>query len=185
MDNLNVNAEPDPKGTPSDAKQNNRTFLIAAGTLGSIAVLALICIAVYGMVLVPYNRRQQVNQVSTREAANALVALSVNQTRDAAAAATFTPTVTPINQPTYTPSPTAVVVIATRTPVAVAQTDPRTATVAALLTQAAAATRTVVPTSTALPQTGFADEVGLPLTFGLALTLIGVIFVTRRLRAAI
>jgi len=41
----------------------------------------------------------------------------------------------------------------------------------------------VIATSTALPNTGFADEVGLPGLFGLALGLILIIFLARRLRS--
>jgi hypothetical protein len=59
---------------------------------------------------------------------------------------------------------------------------PRTATVAALLTQAAQQTATVLPTATALPGTGFADEVGAPSLLALAALLILVIFLVRRLR---
>jgi hypothetical protein len=59
---------------------------------------------------------------------------------------------------------------------------PRTATVAALLTQAAQQTATVLPTATALPGTGFGDEVGAPSLLALAVLLIVVIFLARRLR---
>ncbi len=58
--------------------------------------------------------------------------------------------------------------------------DPRTATVAALLTMQAAGTTT--PTATALPDTGFADDVGIPGLFGLAGALLLVIILARRLR---
>jgi LPXTG-motif cell wall-anchored protein len=56
--------------------------------------------------------------------------------------------------------------------------------VAALLTQAAAAQKTVIPTSTLLPKSGFADEVGAPSLLGLAVLLVVVIFLARRLRTA-
>jgi LPXTG-motif cell wall-anchored protein len=56
--------------------------------------------------------------------------------------------------------------------------------VAALITQGAAAAKTPVVTSTALPQTGFAEDVGLPGLLGVAVVLVVVIFLTRRLRTA-
>jgi LPXTG-motif cell wall-anchored protein len=67
---------------------------------------------------------------------------------------------------------------------ATATTDPRTATVAALLTQAAEAQQTVTPTASGLPQTGFAEDVGVPGLVGLSLALIVVIFLARRLRTS-
>jgi hypothetical protein len=60
--------------------------------------------------------------------------------------------------------------------------DPATATVAAALTQAAQAQLTVVATSTALPGTGFADEYGAPGLVVMAVALVAVIFLARRLR---
>jgi LPXTG-motif cell wall-anchored protein len=59
-----------------------------------------------------------------------------------------------------------------------------TATVAALLTQAAAGKFTPTPTSSALPTTGFAEDVGVPGLFGIALVMILLIFLARRLRTA-
>ena len=86
------------------------------------------------------------------------------------------------NPPTATASPTPLLAVPTDTPVPT--DDPRTATVAALLTQAAIAQQTAVPTSTALPSTGFADVVGIPGLLGMALLLVVVIFLARRLRSA-
>jgi LPXTG-motif cell wall-anchored protein len=70
------------------------------------------------------------------------------------------------------------------TQVVAATVDPRTATVSALLTQAASTATTRTPTVTALPVTGFAEDVGVPGLVGLALVLIVVIFLARRLRTA-
>ncbi len=66
----------------------------------------------------------------------------------------------------------------------------RTATIAALLTQVAAgesgsgtpAANALTPT--ALPETGFMDEVGLPVLMGMAVLLIFIIFMARRLRVS-
>jgi hypothetical protein len=56
--------------------------------------------------------------------------------------------------------------------------------VAAGLTQVAELTMTVFPTSTSLPDSGFADNVGLPGLLIAAITLVVVIILARRLRAA-
>jgi LPXTG-motif cell wall-anchored protein len=45
-------------------------------------------------------------------------------------------------------------------------------------------TLTARPLTTSIPSTGFADEVGLPMMLGLAILLIAVIFLARRLRSA-
>jgi len=166
---------------PPPEESSNRAFLIAAGILGAIAVLALLCIAAYALILRPQQIRARDQQAATVNAQNTQVALAITQTSAAAAAATFTPTITAIPN-TPTSSPTAVIAVPTNT--LIPTQDPRTATVAALLTQAAVTTQTVVPTSTELPQTGFADNVGLPTMLGLALLLVVVIFLARRLRSA-
>lgn len=166
----------------------NRAFLIVAGVLGAVALLALICIAVYALVFLPRQKAEQTQRLATLNAQNTQVAMAITQTSEASflaatqAAATPTPTATEVIAETPTPTATAVVVLPTFT--RPATQDPRTATVAALLTQASNVTRTVVPTATALPSTGFADEVGLPAMMGIAVLLIGVIFVARRLRSA-
>jgi LPXTG-motif cell wall-anchored protein len=98
-------------------------------------------------------------------------------------------------------TPTPVVVFATETPTpggdgigAGADLNARTATVSALLTLAAgggttpnatqASQTAAAKTPTALPTTGFADDVGLPGLLGVALLLVTVIVLTRRLRTA-
>ncbi len=60
--------------------------------------------------------------------------------------------------------------------------EARTATVAALLTAAAESQDTPEPEPTELPETGFVDEIGLPVLGGLALLLMVVIILVRRLR---
>lgn len=170
-----VEEQPTP---PEEA--SNRTFIIVAGILGGLTLLALVCIALYAFIILPRQRTQREEQIARLNAQNTQVALAISQTA-AAKAFTATPTVTPI-PPTATRTPTAVVVVPTNT---VAMTvDPRTATVAALLTQAAIVTKTVVPTATALPTTGFADQVGLPGLLALAVLLVVVIFLARRVRMA-
>ncbi|MBN2258806.1 MAG: hypothetical protein JW704_13485, partial [Anaerolineaceae bacterium] len=86
------------------------------------------------------------------------------------------PTNTPAN--TNTPQPS-------KTPTIGIQ-DPRTATVAVLMTQAAQAKMTATHQGTVsiLPKTGFADDVGLPGLVTLSLVLVVVIFLVRRLRTS-
>jgi LPXTG-motif cell wall-anchored protein len=59
----------------------------------------------------------------------------------------------------------------------------RTATVSALLTAAAESQVTPEATATELPDTGFVDDLGLPVLGGLALLLVAVIILVRRLRS--
>ena len=62
--------------------------------------------------------------------------------------------------------------------------NPATATIAAGFTQLAVSTQTVIATSTALPNTGFADDIGAPGLLLMALALVVVIFLVRRLRSS-
>jgi LPXTG-motif cell wall-anchored protein len=182
MDNNNVDFSSEE--TPPPEESSNRTFLIVAGILGGITVLALACIAIYAFFVLPRQRTIRQAQISTLTAqandiATALAATAI------AAAATPTFTRTPPPPPTATLAPrTATPVLAVATDTPVPSSDPRTATVAALLTQAAGTQTVVVPTSTALPTTGFADEVGIPSLLGMAVLLVAVIFLARRLRSA-
>lgn len=78
-------------------------------------------------------------------------------------------------------TPTPVLAAAT---VGASPTADRTATVSFLLTEAAIGRLTITPTASGLPDTGFADDVGVPGMVGLALVLIVVVFLARRLRTA-
>ncbi|MCX8063465.1 MAG: LPXTG cell wall anchor domain-containing protein [Anaerolineales bacterium] len=171
---------------PPPEERSNRAFIIIAVGLIVLALIVVACLAGYALIYVPRQRQNQANQVATVNAQNTEVAKSILATNIAQA---FTPT------PEVVPTDTPVPVTATNTPVVIIPTntqiptaDPRTATVAALYTQAAQATmpsiRTPTPTSTALPSTGFADEVGAPAMLGLAILLLVVIFFARRLRSA-
>jgi LPXTG-motif cell wall-anchored protein len=181
FEDMNMDAEPEINGTPPPPEESsNRTFIIVAAILGGITLLALLCIAVYALVYVPQRRSSQATQVAQLNAQNTEVAQAITKT-SLAFAFTPTPTITPIPN-TSTPTSTPVVAVPTNT--LIPTQDPRTATVAALLTQAAEAQKTVVPTSTALPTTGFADEVGIPGLLGMAVLLVAVIFLARRFRSA-
>lgn len=191
FDNIDMDSEEDlgvEDVTPPEAP-SNRPFFVVAGILGAITLLAVACIAVYALWYLPQQNKKEAAQLEEINAQNTAIAESLIMTQVASAY-------------TETPTPTAVVVLptATSTPVVVEATevvataaatqDPRTATVAALLTQAAnaqatsAATSVAAATSTALPTTGFADEVGIPGLFGMAVILLVVIFLARRLRMA-
>ena len=162
--------------TPPE-EAGNRTFLMLAGILGGIIFLLFLCGV--GYILFTRGQSNQADatavQAATNQAATiqvGLTAKAVEQalTQTAAVTNTVPPTNTPvIAQPTNTSSPTP---------------DPSTATVAAAFTQIAVSTGTVIYTSTALPNTGFADEVGAPVLLMMAVALLFVIILVRRLRAA-
>jgi uncharacterized membrane protein YeiB len=176
-------------------KNGNRTFLIIAGTLGGIIVLALLCIG--GLALFRYlpNQRATQNAIATKAAQDTAVAFSASQTASVpTATATRQPTYTPTN--TRAPTNTPVIVIApTKSPTV----DIAIATRDALLTQIALTatssiiqpspttlrlTTTTLPTTTALPPTGIGDELGTPGLLIAGIVLIMVIFLMRRLRTA-
>ncbi len=174
----------DVNGTPPPEEASNRTFVIVAGVLGAIMLLTLVALALYAFIFGPRRDEQRATQIAEINAQNTQIALAAEQTAQAlqftdTPTATLTPTVTP----TFTSTPTSVVVVPTEVQ-ATATPDPRTATVAALLTQAAGAQETVTPTASGLPQTGFAEDVGVPGLVGLTLVLVVVIFLARRLRTA-
>ena len=172
----------------------NRTFMLVAGGLGGLIIIALICVAIYVFLIRP---RTAANQVAFQtQTALAEAAAFQAQTQTAAFSVpteTLVPTATNTPVPSDTP-------VATDTQEAPPDDgtgggptpDPRTATVQALLTQAALAqtqaaqellTQTATPTATGLPDAGFADDVGAPTLLAMAGLLIVVIFVARRLRA--
>lgn len=184
----------------AEEEGSNRMFLIAAGVLGGIALLTIICIAVYALVLLPRSRSAQGQQQATLDAQNTQVAGIINQTSTAAAQAAieaaYTPTPTNTLPPTATatqlPTSTSVVVLptASETGPAVVGTiapDMATATALRITLTANAILYNATLTATAqggIPDTGFADDAGLPLLMGIAVLLIVVIFLARRLRTA-
>jgi LPXTG-motif cell wall-anchored protein len=188
--------EETPPGGPKGS--NNRTFLIAVGVIAGLFLLAVIGLVAYLLIFAgPQNtaQKQQATLISaqniatsaaaTKNAFTALLALTPSDTWTPTATqpATSTPVIV---QPTDTDTP---LPSDTPTPAAAIAQDltARTQTVAALLTQAAGggtvASATPGGTPTALPTTGFADEVGLPGLIGLAVVLLAVIFLARRLRS--
>ncbi len=174
--------ELDSEDSSAPEESANRTFYIVAGIIGGVMLLSLICLALYALVYAPQQRNDRATQVAAIDAQNTQLAQAAVET-GLAAKFTATPTVTPL-PPTATASASPTLVIAQPTPVVVSPTIDRTATVSALLTEAAAGKLTPTPTASALPDTGFAEDVGIPAMVGLALVLVVVIFLTRRLRTA-
>ena len=178
-------------------ESSNRTFLVVAAVLGGIALIALACIATYALVLLPRSRNEQAARRATLEAQNTEVAVIIASTSTSAAETamagsfTATPTLTPLAPTaTATTNPTPVVVIEEVSPQApTLSSEMATATALHSTLQANAtlyaATLTAKPLQpTAIPTTGFADEVGLPAMLGMAVLLVVVIFLARRLRSA-
>ena len=172
--------------------------MIIAGVLGAIAVLALVCIAVYALMILPGQRTARATYEATLNAQNTEVAYIINQTATSAAMAAIEAAYTNTPIPTAIPAtatPTAtqtsvVVVAAINTATATLRPEMATATVlnATILANAEqyAATTTAQGNivEQAIPDTGFADEAGLPVLFGMAILLLGVVFLARRLRTA-
>lgn len=182
---------------------NNRTFIILAIALGVLFLIGLICVGVMA-----FNGIQRGNSITNERAAESTQIAATNQAimqavTETAVVLAWTPT--PSNTPTATltptTTPTQVVVQPSNTPAPTdgsggsgggsggsgsdaTPSDPRTATVAALLTQAAGTSVPLTPVATALPDTGFVDDIGLPGLLGAALLLLVVIIVVRRLRTA-
>jgi hypothetical protein len=172
----------------------NRNFMIIAGILGGIMVLALLCIA--GLALFRYlpGQRSAQSANATNEAQATAIAVAASQTASAPLPTATKPTVV---IPTNTIVPTNTPVIAlgpTKSPTF----DAPMATIYAMRTQSAQNTGTPVvptsqptssqptsrPTATALPGTGIAEELGTPGLITAAFVLVVIIFLMRRLRTA-
>jgi len=157
-------------------ESNNRTFLLVAGGLGFLVLVALLCVGAY--VIFNFNSGQANEVTAQAQASSQALTVEAGLTGTAIAqaltqAAGATSTVLPTNTPVVAEA----TVTLTETP------NPATATVGAAFTQIAVSTQTIIPTSTALPNTGFADDVGVPGMFAVALGLVLLIFLARRLRA--
>ena len=182
------------------SKPRNRNFVIALGVLGGVFVISVIVLIVASTLILPKAREARMQEAAEINAQNTATSIAATNYAIAQAQASL-PTDTPVPTNTQEPSPTPVVVFDTQTPSPTVdltatsereiggpplQDVDRTATIAALLTQAASGgtplASSVTPTPTSLSDTGFADEVGLPLLFGSAILLVVVIFFVRRLR---
>lgn len=176
---------PEGPGSEPPRRPGNR-FIVVAGALGAIMLLALVAIVIYALVILPEQEPAAPGPSAIELTASALARVQVTDTPLATSTASATPT------NTNTPRPT-------NTPLLTSTSDPATETVNALLTQAALAqTQAVSPTPdgptatpgtptatpSALPDSGFADDAGVPVLVGAAALLLAVIFVARRLRQA-
>ena len=193
FDNLEFE-EMDSEETIATSKGSNRTFLVVAGILGGILLIALLAIAGYALVILPGRDTGQQTQVAEINATNTAIAEGAQLTAlvmRGTITPTFTATLPPATE-TLTPAPTntatATPVLAptnTPEPTSEGTQDPETATVAALLTQQAEeGEETPIPTATALPETGFADDFGVPGLLLVAGVLMVVIILSRRLRVS-
>jgi cobalamin biosynthesis Mg chelatase CobN len=179
----------EPSGAPPPEESGNRTFLIVAGVMGGLVLLTLVCIVVYLFVIRPRLSAQNADQQSAIETQNAQQVQILTQTAEALL---FTPTLEPSETPTQTPVPdtptaSSTPVVAMDTPTITSTSDP--ATVAAMQTalsqqMTATAEKTRGVGGQGMPATGFFDEVGLPTLIILAVALVVVIFLARRLRKA-
>jgi hypothetical protein len=180
-----------PDAPPPEGK-NNRTFTIAAGVLGGLVFLTLLCMAVYFLVIAPRLAAQRNTTQATIEAGNSQAAQQLTLTAQAALMSS-TPQTSPIPLKTgttvpRTPTVSSTPVIALNSPAVTATNDP--ATLAALQTQLSLQMTStgqagLAPTTVSgggMPTTGFFDEVGLPTMIILAFALIVVIFLARRMR---
>ena len=188
--------EMDSEETIATSRGSNRTFLVVAGILGGILLIALLAIAGYAVVILPGRDTGQQTQVAAINATNTAIAEEARLTAivmRGSLTPTFTATLPPVTEtltpvPTDIPTNTATPVLApTNTPEPTSEETPNseTATVAALLTQQAGeGEETPIPTATALPDTGFADDFGVPGLLLVAGVLMVVIILSRRLRVS-
>lgn len=173
-----------PEETPPEPVQrsSNRTFLIVIAVLGVIFLLALLLLLLVAPKYLANQRAAQQEQAAVINAANTATAMAAtsmaNQqfTQAAQTAIARTPTVGPTKTP--------VVVVAANTQAAGGSglTASELATVSALQTQMAANGAAATATATALPNSGFADEFGLPMMAGMAVILVLIIILSRKLR---
>jgi hypothetical protein len=169
------NADFDDANPPEES--SNRTFLLVASILGGLVFLGLLCIG--GYLFVRNSSNQQTQATAEFQLTQQQVTIQVGVTQAARSQAqTQTAAVTNTVPPTSTP------VIAEATSTFTATANPATVTLGAAFTQIANSTQTIIPTSTALPNTGFADDVGAPGLILIAIALVVVIFLVRRLRAS-
>ena len=171
-------------GGPLPEESTNRTFIIAAGGLGALLLLSMVCLASYVFLLGPAAQERRIEQATSVPLTNTAIART--QTAEAAEGeiqptATFTQTPEPLASSTVTP--TQVVVLPTDTPFTTLETVvPITETAAAQQTLDAAQQGTPTATPTALPVAGFADDVGVPGLVMLGMLLVVVVIVARQLR---
>lgn len=170
---------------PQPAEQSNRTFIIVAGVLAGIVFLSIVCMALYALVYLPRQKAGQSAQQATIEAQNAMIAQAMTSTMQAfATGAKASPTSAATAVPTLAlSSPTPLLAVPSQTQVSADLN--LTATWSVLNTQVAQGLLT--PTATgiggSMPASGFVDDIGLPGLIVMAIALVVVILLARRLRA--
>jgi cytoskeletal protein RodZ len=182
LDDTELDIPEEPKSEPP--RRGGNRFVVVAGTLGAILLLSLIAIVIYALVILPEQEPAETGPSAVELTASALAQVQATNTSTPTRTASLTPTRTNTPRPTNTP-------LITNT------TDPATATVNALLTQAALAqTQAVTPTGptstpgtptatpSALPNSGFVDDIGAPGLLAAAAVLLAVVIFARRLRNA-
>jgi len=174
---------------PPPEEKSNRTFLIVGGVMAGLVFLTLACMAVYFLVIAPRLTAQKSAAQATIEAGNALAAQQVTLTAQAALRTPTLPAPLPTNTSVTLPVGSPTPVIALSSPVATATATPNPAILSAAETQLALQiTSTAAALATrdlggqGMPTTGFFDEVGLPSMIILALALVAIILLARRMR---
>ena len=175
-----------PEETPPEPerKPGNRTFLTIIAILAILFLIGLVLLLGLGPNLLSrqaisqQETAAQINAANTATAMAATAAVNQHLTQVALTAIALTPTVGPTKTP--------VVVILANTPIpegTTALSPAELATVSALQTQMASqGTPVAGVTPTTLPNSGFADDFGLPLMVGMALILVAIIILSRKLR---
>ncbi len=188
--NLNMMETPD---APPPEEKSNRTFWIVGGIMAGLVFLTMVCMAVYFFILRP---RTATQGNATQAAIATQNALNIQKATLTAQAALWTATVpaTPLPSKTNTAipttppaSPTPVIALPQNSPAATDTIDP--ATVIALQTQLAYqmtstyfSAQSTAGIGQGMPSTGFFDEIGLPAMIILAVALVIVILLARRMR---
>lgn len=179
-----------PEESQEQQRSGNRSFVMIAGVLGTLLVLALIAMAVYTLVYLPRQAAEPDEGPSAAQLTNTAEAKALQITSTPSNTPTATLTRTPTNtRPPASDTPTETPV----TPIFSITPDPATATVNALLTAAAAAqtnaastiltfTPTATSSTSSLPDAGFSDNFGAPGLLIAAGLLLIVIVAARRLR---
>lgn len=146
-------------GEMQPEEPRNRRFVIAAAALGGLVVISLIALALYTFFISPRQEQQAANATETAIAHTSIALAQVPTSTN-----TPLPTSTPFPTDPPTSTPTAAPVTETPTP------EP---------------TRGLILTPTpvgGLPNAGFADDVGLPGLVIVALALVGIVIISRRVR---
>jgi hypothetical protein len=181
--------------TPPPQNQKNRTFVVIAGILGAVILLAIVAMAAFAIFVLPGQNARKADLAVKLNAQNTATVMAATSSAMTAMAPTETPvpTETATPEPTFTPMPKQPEATATPelgTGGGLTDDMAMTATVSALLTQAAGGKQETVaadagtPVPTALPTTGFADTMGIPGLVGLAVLFVALILITRQVRSA-